>query len=354
MSTMATKPNDAAARTSTSFRIVLIGAGQIGAQAHLPAVLSAPGVELAAIVDPAIERGQSLARNYGLKVPVHARVANALVGADGAIVATPDHSHFEVASECIAAGIPVLIEKPMTTTLAEARQLAELATRCGVTVMVGYVTRFRRSVRLLRSLIDCGRFGAIRRFSYQYGTNGGWAPLSGYGGKRAQGQGVLAVTGSHFVDRMLWLWGYPESMSCHDDGDHGPEANTHVDLRFPGGMEGHILCSKTAALPGALVLDAEAGRVLIKDADAADIVLRPRSSPEFEFVVREGPTAIRSDDDTFVAQLLDFVSACRSGKASGCSLEEGVMSMQLFDDLFRERRPMRTDWYGMSNGESTP
>src|SRR5256885_15651792 len=107
-------------------------------------------------------------------------------------------------------GVHVLVEKPMTSAYAEALTLSELARNTGFKAMVGYVTRHRRNVRLMKTLLDQKHFGQVSNFAYQFGTIGGWAPLAGYksdaGGR---GAGGLAISARQFLDRMLWVLGDP-------------------------------------------------------------------------------------------------------------------------------------------------
>jgi len=215
--------------------MIMIGAGRIASQSHLPAVLACEGVDLVAIVDSTPGRAGKLAREYGLSVQIFSDLEPALEGADGAIVATPNDTHHEIATRCLMRGVHVLVEKPLTSTYAEALTLSELARNTGFKAMVGYVTRHRRNVRLMKTLLDQKHFGRVSNFAYQFGTIGGWAPLAGYksdaGGR---GAGVLAISASHFLDRMLWFWGYPLDMTYLDDGSKGPEANCVAKFQFEG------------------------------------------------------------------------------------------------------------------------
>jgi predicted dehydrogenase len=330
------------------FRLALIGAGQIGAQSHLPAVLSCADVDLVAIVDAAPGRAAKLARDYGLTIATFTDLEPGIEHADGAIVSTPDHTHCAVATRCLELGIHVLVEKPMTATYAEAAALAALARKTGLTAMVGYVTRHDATVRLLKKLLDQRHFGRVNRFAYQFGTNGGWAPLSGYrtGSEgRDGGVGVLGVTGSHFLDRMLWFWGYPAELQHYDDGVKGPEANCVSRFRYEGPMHGTVRCSKTARLPGGLVLDTEAGRVIHADAEETGLILLPKENPDIRYVLQ--PRNYRPDPnhDNFRAQVIDFVTACRTGAGFGCNFAQGAESMRLIADLYSKRQPLAQDWY---------
>jgi len=243
----------------------------------------------------------------------------------------------------------VLVEKPMTSTYAEALDVCEIARESGLQAMVGYVTRHRRNVRLMKALLQRGYFGRIRRFAYQFGTNGGWAPLAGYaseaGGRRA---GVLAVSGSHFLDRMLWLWGYPKEMVYADDGENGLEANCTADFTFDGGLQGSVRCSKTAELPGGLVLDTERGCVILRE-DDSDIMLLPDGEEGLRWELKSENHGAAPRSDAFVEQVFDFVAACTTGQSFGCDFRQGATSMRLIEDLYARRQPLAQDWYGAGN-----
>ena len=326
------------------FRLVLIGAGRIGAQAHFPAALACDEIEVVGIVDPTKERAEQLTKAYGLSIPVFDAVPAALANAEGAIVATPDATHLAVAKQCLEAGVSVLVEKPVTSTYQEALELQRAARGTRAFVMVGYVTRYRRNVQLLKSLLATRHFGTVSSFAYQYGTVGGWAPFSGYGATR-RGGGVLTVTGSHFLDRMIMLWGYPKSTEYWDDGENGPEANAVAKLVFADGVVGNVRCSKTAQLPGALVLDTEEGSVELRDFDTAEIRLRPKRAAKVEYSI-DGTEPAR-EVDTFVEQLKDFARACRgTPSAIACDLTQGMESIRLIDELYAKKQLLACDWYG--------
>jgi len=336
------------------FRMIMIGAGRIASQSHLPAVLACEGVDLVAIVDSTPGRAAKLAREYGLSVQIFSDLEPALEGADGAIVATPNDTHHEIATRCLMRGVHVLVEKPMTSAYAEALTLSELARNTGFMAMVGYVTRHRRNVRLMKTLLDQKHFGRVSDFAYQFGTVGGWAPLAGYksdaGGR---GAGVLAISASHFLDRMLWFWGYPLDMIYLDDGSKGPEANCVAKFQFEGGMRGTLRCSKSASLPGGLVLDTEMGRVVLPEVEDADIVLLPSENQHLQYVLKSRDQHASPDREPFLAQISDFVSACKTGGGFGCDFNQGAASMRLIEDLYSRRQPLMQDWYSsLDSGES--
>ncbi len=86
-------------------------------------------------------------------------LADALPMVDALVVATPPKSHAEVALTGIQAGKHVMIEKPMTATLADARRLVAAADDAGVVLMAGHTFEFNPAVRELRRRLDRGELG---------------------------------------------------------------------------------------------------------------------------------------------------------------------------------------------------
>jgi predicted dehydrogenase len=125
-----------------------------------------------------------------------------------------------------------------------------------------------------------------------------------------------------------------------DDSAGGPEANCEAHLRFStaaGPVEGWIRYSKTARLPGGLVVRTDRGTVLLEDRDDAPIVFRPHGEPELEHVIRTRHAV--AQEDTFMLQLEDFVNACRNGHAPRVDGAAALASMRLIESLYARRRP---------------
>jgi predicted dehydrogenase len=325
----------------------MVGAGKIAASAHLPAALALPDVRLVAIVDPVVERGQALARQFGTSARAVARIEEVLGDLDGAVIATPNFTHSQLALKCIEAGVATLIEKPLATSVEEGEVIARAARERGVMVSVGYATRFDEAVRVMARLLKAGDFGEVRRFAYQSGSKGRWAPLTGYTlDRRATGGGVVMVTGTHFLDRMLYWFGYPDEVAYEDDSDGGPEANALAVFGYSsgGGFEGRVRFSKTVSLKGGFVMETDEGVVVLLD-DLKQIVFRPRSQPSVETVIRERHGSGHRARGHFELQLEDFIDATRSGRPATVSVEQGVESLRLIEALYTCRQPMRTDWY---------
>lgn len=317
--------------------------------AHLPAALACSDIEVAALVDPVLERIGGLARRHGI-APLLARdVAEVIGQVDAAVIATPNDTHASIALKCIDAGVPVLIEKPLASNASEGRAIMERASERGVLVAAAYVTRFRPNLRLLKSLLDREYFGRVRRFVHQFGTPGGWAPLSGYNLKRASaGGGVLMVTGTHFLDRMLWFWGMPSAVSYFDDSRGGPEANCIARFEFAtrSDLEGEARYSKTMALPGCLVIEAERGWVTLADTEDAEIQFRTHEDPNLVHSLRDASLTAGGEVTGFDLQIRAFAVACRKEAEFPVPVGQAVGSLELIEKLYACRQPLVDDWYG--------
>lgn len=317
-------------------KIAIIGVGQISVQSHLPAVLGHPGWELVALCDPRVDAVKRVAGRYGTRAAVVADYREVLDRCDAAIVATPNSSHGPITLECLSRGVHVLVEKPMATTSSEAHAICDASARQDRHVAVGYVTRFRPNVLLLKRLLDQERFGKVRRFYHQFGTQGGWAPESGYilDAKNAGG-GVLTVTGTHFLDRMLHLWGRPDSVDYADDASGGPEAHCEVRFGYSDGMIGMARYSKVFPMNGRLLLDTDAGVVSLDDSDAADIVRVCDQGGRTLELIREPKVDRR---DTFWLQLDDLRTAILQQRPPRVDARQGLMSAQLIERAYAANR----------------
>lgn len=335
-------------RMERRLRLALIGGGLITESAHLPSALACDAFEIVALVDPVQQRGEALARKFGIRPVLAQDVRDVLGTIDAAVIATPNHTHAQIAVACLERGVSVLIEKPLACSPTEGRAILETAARCSAVVAPGYVTRFRRNVQLLRTLLRRGHFGAVRRFVHQFGTPGGWAPLSAYNLRReSAGGGVLVVTGTHFLDRMLFLWGMPDQVEYWDDSLGGPEANCVARFRFLGArvFEGEVRYSKTMALPAGLVIETEAGVVRLADSDDADVEFWSHDAPDLMQVLRPATGLTPDPHSPFVAQLAAFAAACRGEAAFPVPALDAVRSLELLERLYGCRQALPQDWY---------
>jgi predicted dehydrogenase len=123
----------------TRLRTAVIGVGHLG-QHHARILAQLPDVELVGVVDANPHQARLIAQRYNTQAYTHYRPL--LRQVDAVHVVTPTLYHHEVAAAFLEVGVPVLVEKPMCRTLAEADHLIALADRAGVPLQVGHIERF--------------------------------------------------------------------------------------------------------------------------------------------------------------------------------------------------------------------
>jgi len=123
-------------------------------------------VTLAAVVDPDVSRADTIAREYGARAFGSVDQLIATRGeVQAASIAVPTAQHVEVASALMAAGIDILIEKPLAASLAEADDLMRSAQRLGRICQVGHLERFNPAVRAALPLVTHPMFFEVHRLS---------------------------------------------------------------------------------------------------------------------------------------------------------------------------------------------
>ncbi len=145
-----------------SARIGIIGAGFWAAYFYLPYLRDHPDVELVGVVRRNPEALRALRAAYGLEVASDSVEELLAAGCDGVVVASPQALHREHAVAALEAGAHVLVEKPMTVTLADSLALEAVARRCGREAVVAYGWNFAPMVGWAGGVIGEGAIGAPR------------------------------------------------------------------------------------------------------------------------------------------------------------------------------------------------
>lgn len=182
-----------------AIRLAVVGAGLVG-QRHIDAIASVPGVALAAVVEPG---------PTNQAVPVFKTQADMFdaVALDGVILATPTLLHIPGAMECVARGIPVLVEKPLAAEAADARVLVDTARAKGVPILVGHHRRHNPIIQQAAGLIKDGAIGEVRSaqvtcWFYKPDDYFEVAPW-----RKKAGAGPISVNLVHDVDLMRYFLG---------------------------------------------------------------------------------------------------------------------------------------------------
>lgn len=333
--------------TEHPVRVAIVGCGAITASYHLPAALRSAEVELCGLVDVDIGRAAALRRRYGLTCPVLDNVQSLLERVDGVLVATPNHTHRAVAEEVLTCGIPVLIEKPMVTTHADALHLCEVAERNRTFIAVGYRSRHYASVRLLKHLLETRYFGRLFGFHYEWGSATGWSPVSGFNlTRRTAGGGILLDT--HVFDKILYWFGEPRDFRYADDSWGGVESTCRAELAFDcpdGPRTGLVFLSKALDLRNKLILDTEKYRCELPEQERDFITLFPKESPDIELRVRDNTLhGLQATEDDFQIQLEAFAENVRGRRAPIVDGRAGARCIRLIESMYERRRQLEEPW----------
>jgi predicted dehydrogenase len=212
-------------------RIGVIGAGRMG-RLHCRVLSEMPQADLACVVDVKPEAAAQMARKY--KTTAVDDPAQAVDLADAAIVAVPTSAHVRAARPFVAAGKPVLIEKPIAASSAEAEGLIALAEENGTSVQVGHTERFNPAVEAVRRFHIVPKFIEAHRIS----------PFT----FRSADIGVVLDMMIHDIDLVLMMAAAEptrvEAVGINVIG--APEDIANARLTFPNGCVANLTASRLA------------------------------------------------------------------------------------------------------------
>jgi predicted dehydrogenase len=222
-------------------RILVVGGGLIGSR-HLDAVLAHPACELVGLADPDMTSRTDVTR--------FSAMADVDVHVDGVIIATPTHLHADHAIEAAHRGWHMLIEKPVTETLEQARALIAAVKKANVHTLVGHHRRYHAHVENLRQMIQNGDLGtpitatiiwAMRKPDAYFQDN--WRSTHG---------SPIMINLVHDVDLLRYLFGDIDEIhalgSRHIRNAGRPESGA-IALRFKTGLTAAISFADTAPSP---------------------------------------------------------------------------------------------------------
>jgi UDP-N-acetylglucosamine 3-dehydrogenase len=211
-------------------RVGVIGVGSMG-QNH--ARVFSEMADLVGVVDKDGETGKRVSERLGTEwFENHDDLLKK--GVDAVSIATPTALHYDLARQAIEAGVHVLVEKPMCSTIEEAEKLVELAESTGVTLAVGHIERHNPVVDFAKKGIRDGRYGDVITISARRVSS---LPT------RIRDVGVILDLGIHDIDVMRYLLGSEVSSVFASGGriKHDTfEDHANIMLSFENGTSGLI------------------------------------------------------------------------------------------------------------------
>ena len=324
---------------SKPLAIGVIGVGHMGRH-HARVVDEADGVELAAVVDPREDVVTDVAELYGCRG--YTDLAEAMGSLDAAIVAVPTAYHLQVTEPLIHKRIPVLVEKPLAATVAEAQKLAALAAENDCFLQVGHSERFNPAVAAVARLQITPKFVEVDRVS----------PFP----FRSIDIGVVLDVMIHDIDIVMSLIGQPPSridaVGVALMGEHEDIANAR--LGFDNGAVANLTASRLAMKverkirifsPQAYVtMDFRSKRGMVirreENEQLLDWVSAHRQDPsmadhapaKYEKLVNTRPLEI-DETEPLRGQLHAFLEAIRSGRPAQVDAEAGLAAVRVATDI---------------------
>jgi len=212
-------------------RVGILGIGRMG-QYHLNILRNLAEVQVVGIYDIDQEKLDDL--SYRFDVARYDNFKKLLKKCDAVFIATPSTTHYKFAKECLEMDKHILLEKPMTTNLEEARELVQIAKKKGLILQVGHVERFNGAIQQLKKItinplhLDCRR-------------------MSPYD-PRVSDVGVIMDLMIHDIDILLNLLDdqVVEISALGSPVFSNFEDIASVQLSFENGCSAHILASRTS------------------------------------------------------------------------------------------------------------
>jgi len=315
-------------------RVGVIGVGSLGFH-HARILREVAGAEMLGVFDASPERTAAVAQELG--VNGFRSLEEALGSVDAAVIAVPTTGHAEVALAALDAGVHLLIEKPIASTLAEAEAIVARAEAGGLTVATGHVERFNGALRACEQYLEEPRFIESHRL----------APF----GPRGTDVAVVLDLMIHDIDLLLGLVRRPvEELDAVGIGVLTPNVDiANARLVFGGGAVANITASRVSMermrkirffqRSGYVSLDLAAGKgeflrlkkgATMPEGDVS--LLSLMNIVERIELVSDGAEPLRAELEAWVGALRGERPLVVSGRDGRDALEVALRIMQKIED----------------------
>jgi UDP-N-acetylglucosamine 3-dehydrogenase len=297
-----------------SLRVGVIGVGVMGSN-HARVLAELPGVRLVGVADPDRKRCDQVARSLGC---ASFRDAAELMrgGVDAVTIAAPTHLHREIAIDCAARGIHIMVEKPIASTVEESRAIVAAARRAGVTLMVGHVERFNPAVQSIKRAIKDQDILSIAI------TRVGPFP------PRMSNVGVVIDLAVHDIDLIRWF-------TDSDIVEIQPQTSSAVaerediallQFRTASGVLAHINTNWLTPFKARTIHIATRDKYLIGDLLTLQVTECFGFQPDGSYSMRHLSVGYA---EPLRSELVAFVNAIRGSETPAVTGEEAVASLEI-------------------------
>lgn len=339
--------------TPPALRVAVVGTGHWAADVHIPG-LRAVGAQVVAVCGRRDERRREVARRFGIPQDfADWRKMLDQVEADAVSICTPNDLHAPIAIAAAKRGLHIACEKPLATTVADARAAYDAAR--AVITMVGFSHRFVPAAQFLKEMIESGDLGHIYHvFAHMLQ---GWLVNpenpAGWRLDRAQaGGGTLADLGSHLLDLVTWyagdiarICGHLKTFVSERPAPQGGRVAVDVDdaasalAEFASGATGVFVVSRyvpgassTFGVQGVTVAGSKA--TAMYDPGRVHALLVAERGQAFREIEVPARLRLRSDDlraELPAAMMGRFVAGVQSRQRVRPDFEDGLRAQVLMD-----------------------
>lgn len=222
-------------------RIGILSFAHVHAAAYADCLRRLPNVDFAGIADEDPERGREAASRYGVDFyPDY----GALLAADldGVVITSENVKHLPLTRQAAEAGVHVLCEKPIATTMADGREMIRACGDAGVKLMIAFPCRYSPAVQAVKRALDQRQLGDI------YGlkaTNRGQMPGGWFTDRELAGGGAVIDHTVHVMDLVGWFWRSPVKRVYAEIGydllwDEGVDDSGLISFRLQNGTFGTL------------------------------------------------------------------------------------------------------------------
>ena len=299
---------------AAALRMGVVGVGHLGRR-HARTLAGMRGVELAAVVDADAARAQAVAAETRCRAETDP--AALFAGVDAVAVAVPTEAHRRVAVPLLARGIPVLIEKPIAASLAEADEMIAAASAARTTLAVGHSERHNPAVAAARPLITAPRFVEVHR-------------LAQFPGRGLDVDVVFDVM-IHDLDLVLDL---VRAAPVAIEAVGVPVLSERVDIanariRFDNGCIANLTASRVSRERVRKLRFFQKDALVSIDCAARQVeVWRVRRDPGGAAAIAGGEVAV-PPGEPLECELADFADAVRTGRRPGVDGRDGRRALAL-------------------------
>lgn len=326
---------------SESVRTAFVGTGWWGCE--LAEAARRTGGQIAVVQGCGLDATERTAFGQRFGCPVTADFAAVLAdpAVEAIVLATPHLMHVGQIGAAAKAGKHVLVEKPLTTTLADAIVALEAARSGSIVLAIGHNRRLLSQVDMLRQTIASGELGRLLHVEAHFSTGEALRLPPGHWRTSADQcpGGAMTVLGVHVIDWLHHLFGTVATVSAHfaHRGTTVPmEDVATAHLTFASGLTASLVCLYSAPYTNRFVVHGT-------QATAAVVGTRPDSPmdrPSFTVTNQAGDVDIRPIPyiDTLALQLRRFADAIRSTGTVAVSGEEGARNIAVLDAIVGSAR----------------